>query len=62
MSMPGEADVGLLAQEYDPRAARQPGNFPQASSHIALVDSADNLSGSEAHKPVRQRGSSQAES
>jgi GH15 family glucan-1,4-alpha-glucosidase len=37
-------DVGLLAEEYDPRAGRQVGNFPQAFSHVALVDSALNLS------------------
>jgi GH15 family glucan-1,4-alpha-glucosidase len=36
-------DVGLLAEEYDPRAKRQLGNFPQAFSHIALVDTAFNL-------------------
>ncbi|MFI1831256.1 glycoside hydrolase family 15 protein [Streptomyces sp. NPDC020412] len=33
-------DVGLLAEEYDPVAGRQLGNFPQAFSHIALVNSA----------------------
>ena len=36
-------DLGLLAEEYDPRAKRQLGNFPQAFSHIALVNSAYNL-------------------
>ena len=36
-------DVGLLSEEYDPRARRQVGNFPQAFSHIALVDTASNL-------------------
>ncbi|MGE5130593.1 MAG: glycoside hydrolase family 15 protein [Sphingomonadaceae bacterium] len=36
-------DVGLLAEEYDPRARRMLGNFPQALSHIALVNTADNL-------------------
>ena len=30
-------DLGLLAEEYDPRARRQVGNFPQAFSHVALV-------------------------
>jgi GH15 family glucan-1,4-alpha-glucosidase len=38
-------DVGLLAEEYDPVAKRLLGNFPQALSHIALVNSARNLSG-----------------
>ena len=36
-------DVGLLAEQYDPRAQRQLGNFPQAFSHVALVDTALNL-------------------
>ena len=36
-------DVGLLSEEYDPRTRRLVGNFPQAFSHIALVDSASNL-------------------
>jgi GH15 family glucan-1,4-alpha-glucosidase len=33
-------DVGLLAEEYDPHARRMLGNFPQAFSHVALVNSA----------------------
>ncbi len=33
-------DVGLLAEEYDPVAARQLGNFPQAFSHLAVVNTA----------------------
>jgi GH15 family glucan-1,4-alpha-glucosidase len=37
-------DVGLLAEQYDPRARRLLGNFPQALSHIALINSACNLS------------------
>jgi GH15 family glucan-1,4-alpha-glucosidase len=36
-------DVGLLAEEYDPRARRQIGNFPQAFSHVALIGTALNL-------------------
>ena len=37
-------DVGLLAEEYDTRAQRQVGNFPQAFTHVGLVNSAANLS------------------
>jgi GH15 family glucan-1,4-alpha-glucosidase len=37
-------DVGLLAEEYDPVARRQLGNFPQAFSHVGLVNTAFNLS------------------
>ena len=37
-------DVGLLAEEYDPVARRLVGNFPQAFSHVALVNSAVGLS------------------
>ncbi|MDQ6939392.1 MAG: glycoside hydrolase family 15 protein [Verrucomicrobiota bacterium] len=37
-------DVGLLAEEYDPRAQRMLGNFPQAFSHVALVNTARVLS------------------
>jgi len=46
-------DVGLLSEEYDPRGKRLVGNFPQAFSHLALVNSASNL----AHyrKPAEQR-------
>ncbi len=33
-------DVGLLSEEYDPRSRRLVGNFPQAFSHVALVNSA----------------------
>ncbi len=36
-------DVGLLAEEYDPAGKRQLGNFPQAFSHLALINSAMNL-------------------
>jgi GH15 family glucan-1,4-alpha-glucosidase len=46
-------DVGLLAEEYDPRAKRMLGNFPQAFSHVALVNSGVNLLNSHG---VRKRG------
>jgi GH15 family glucan-1,4-alpha-glucosidase len=50
-------DVGLLAEEYDPRAQRLTGNFPQAFSHIALVNTAHNLvlAGKEPHKRPAHR-------
>jgi GH15 family glucan-1,4-alpha-glucosidase len=38
-------DVGLLPEQYDPRAGRFLGNFPQALSHTALVNTATNLAG-----------------
>ncbi|MGH9026586.1 MAG: glycoside hydrolase family 15 protein [Acidimicrobiia bacterium] len=38
-------DVGLLAEEYDPKARRQLGNFPQAFTHVALMNTAMRLSG-----------------
>ena len=38
-------DVGLLAEEYDPLSGHQLGNFPQAFSHIGLVNSALTLAG-----------------
>jgi GH15 family glucan-1,4-alpha-glucosidase len=48
-------DVGLLSEEYDIRRMRQVGNFPQAFSHVALVNSARNLA--ETHSgPAAQRG------
>lgn len=47
-------DVGLLSESYDVRARRLVGNFPQAFSHVALVNSAQNLG--QAAKPAEQRG------
>ncbi|AZM87784.1 glycoside hydrolase family 15 protein [Streptomyces sp. W1SF4] len=41
-------DVGLLAEEYDTRSGRQLGNFPQAFSHVGLVNTAIALSAAEA--------------
>jgi GH15 family glucan-1,4-alpha-glucosidase len=50
-------DVGLLAEEYDSGARRQTGNFPQALTHIALVNTAHNLSAArqKSEKPAMQR-------
>jgi GH15 family glucan-1,4-alpha-glucosidase len=46
-------DVGLLSEEYDSKLKRLVGNFPQAFSHLALINSAYNLT--RARKPVHQR-------
>jgi GH15 family glucan-1,4-alpha-glucosidase len=46
-------DLGLLSEEYDPHAPRQLGNFPQAFSHVALINTAFNLT--RAEKPCEQR-------
>ncbi len=50
-------DLGLLAEEFDPGVARQTGNFPQALTHIALINTAHNLSVAKkpADKPAMQR-------
>jgi GH15 family glucan-1,4-alpha-glucosidase len=48
-------DVGLLSEEYDPAEKRLVGNFPQAFSHISLVNTAHNLSHED--KPAEQRSS-----
>jgi GH15 family glucan-1,4-alpha-glucosidase len=37
-------DVGLLSEEYDPSTGRMLGNFPQAFSHVALINTVANLS------------------
>ena len=47
-------DLGLLSEEYDTVARRLTGNFPQALTHIALVNTAHNIS--DARKPAVQRG------
>ena len=48
-------DVGLLAEEFDSRHQRLVGNFPQAFSHVALINTAHNLS--LARGPARHRAS-----
>jgi len=45
-------DLGLLSEEYDLVEERQTGNFPQALTHIALINTAPNLS--EARKPLEK--------
>jgi GH15 family glucan-1,4-alpha-glucosidase len=47
-------DLGLLSEEYDPRTKRLLGNFPQAFSHVSLVNTALNLT---RHRgPAQERG------
>ncbi len=46
-------DVGLLAEEYDPVSGRMLGNFPQAFSHLGLVNTAWHLSEVGAYDPLR---------
>lgn len=46
-------DVGLLSEQYDSAAKRLIGNFPQAFSHVALINTAENLG--RAHRPAEQR-------
>jgi GH15 family glucan-1,4-alpha-glucosidase len=50
-------DLGLLAEEFDTAAGRQTGNFPQALTHIALINTAHNLSEAKpsTDKPAMQR-------
>jgi GH15 family glucan-1,4-alpha-glucosidase len=38
-------DLGLYSEEYDPRTKRQLGNFPQAFTHVAMINTAQWLSG-----------------
>lgn len=49
-------DLGLLAEEFDPTSGQLVGNFPQAFSHIGLINSASNLT--RAAKPSAQRRTS----
>ncbi|MCD0416395.1 glycoside hydrolase family 15 protein [Rubrivivax sp. JA1024] len=50
-------DLGLLAEEYNTTERRQAGNFPQALTHIALINTANNLTAAKAstEKPAMQR-------
>jgi GH15 family glucan-1,4-alpha-glucosidase len=52
-------DLGLLSEQYDPRTGLLLGNFPQAFSHLALVNTASNLS--HYQKPAEQRSDSVVE-
>lgn len=52
-------DVGLLAEEYDPRVKRMLGNFPQAFSHVALVNSGFNLRNSRVGATKRRQARTQ---
>ena len=56
-------DLGLLAEEYDLDARRQTGNFPQALTHIALINTAHNIHHAlnPEREPVHQRAKGAAE-
>jgi GH15 family glucan-1,4-alpha-glucosidase len=49
-------DVGLISEEYDPQTQRLVGNFPQAFTHVGLVNTAMNLS-RQTNNPAEHRGS-----
>lgn len=48
-------DVGLLSEEYDVRSGRMLGNFPQAFSHVGMVNTARNLTETEGPAEHRRR-------
>jgi GH15 family glucan-1,4-alpha-glucosidase len=48
-------DVGLLSEEYDTEAGRLVGNFPQAFSHVPLIDTARTLTDAVAATEARAR-------
>ena len=53
-------DVGLLSEEFDTATGRMLGNFPQAFSHVALINTAANLSMTNRHPgALRQRHAGQ---
>ena len=49
-------DLGLLSEEYDSVLKRQVGNFPQAFSHVSLVNTACRLSGYEIEPHTAEQG------
>jgi len=49
-------DVGVLSEEYDPSTGRMLGNFPQAFSHVALINTAANLSMPGDHRRCEEPG------
>jgi GH15 family glucan-1,4-alpha-glucosidase len=51
--------LGLFSEEYDPAAGRMLGNFPQAFSHVGLINTALNLARAEG--PARERAETAAE-
>jgi GH15 family glucan-1,4-alpha-glucosidase len=55
-------DVGLLAEEYDSVGKRQLGNFPQAFSHVGLVNTAFNLSSGRGQPPAAAGASTERDS
>jgi GH15 family glucan-1,4-alpha-glucosidase len=50
------ADTEIVAEEYDPRAERMLGNFPQAFSHVGLIKTALKLSRAEGAARERSGG------
>jgi GH15 family glucan-1,4-alpha-glucosidase len=53
-------DVGLLSEEYDIERRRMTGNFPQAFSHVSLIDTARNLASEEGPAYHRRRSDEDA--
>jgi GH15 family glucan-1,4-alpha-glucosidase len=49
-------DLGLLSEEYDAGSGRQLGNFPQAFSHVSLINTANTLSGADGTAEQRAAG------
>ena len=54
------SDLGLLAEEWDPETRRQLGNFPQAFTHVALINTAFNLDRQMEASPMDQRAPHEA--